>query len=248
MIRATLTVLALFALLQMPADAARDDSLVADLSQDMIGISTGFTGASVLLFGATDGTGDVAVVVRAPNSSVVVRRKERIAGIWVNSDELTFDDAPGFYHVAASNPLDELLPKAILEANEIGVENIGFNPHAFLSDTEETAFRNALVRNKQRAGLYSEHTGNISFRGERLFRTRLELPANVPTGTFAVSVYLIQDGRIVDWSTTNLSVEKVGFEAKLTEFAFEQAPLYGLIAILIALFAGWFAGFVFRKV
>ncbi|MBO6782036.1 MAG: TIGR02186 family protein [Alphaproteobacteria bacterium] len=234
--------------LQLPADAARDDSLVADLSEDTIGISTGFTGASVLLFGATDGEGDVAIVVRAPNSSVVVRRKERIAGIWVNADELTFDDAPGFYHVAASRPLDDLLPKGILEANEIGVANIAFSPHDFLSDSDEEAFRAALVRNKQRAGLYSETTGDISFRGDRLFRTRLELPANVPTGQYDVSVYLIEDGSIVDWSSSSLVVEKVGFEAKLTEFAFEQAPLYGIIAILIALFAGWFAGFVFRKV
>lgn len=248
MIRALVTILALFMALQLPADAARDDSLVADLSEDTIGISTGFTGASVLLFGATDGQGDVAIVVRAPNSSVVVRRKERIAGIWVNADELTFDDAPGFYHVAASRPLDDLLPKGILEANEIGVENIGFNPHSFLSDSEEDDFRAALVRNKQRAGLYAERTGDISFRGDRLFRTRLELPANVPTGRYAVSVYLIEDGSIVDWSSSSLVVEKVGFEATLTEFAFEQAPLYGIIAILIALFAGWFAGFVFRKV
>ena len=246
--RAAVIFLGLFVTLQLPADAARDDALVADLSQDLIGISTGFTGANVLLFGATDGQGDVAVVVRAPNSSVVVRRKARIAGIWVNSDELTFDDAPGFYHVSASKPLDVLLPKAILEANEIGVENIGFNPHDFLSDEEENAFRAALVRNKQRAGLYSMDTGDITFRGDRLFRTRLELPANVPTGRYTVSVYLIDDGRIVDWSASSLSVEKVGFEAKLTEFAFQQAPLYGVMAILIALFAGWFAGFVFRKV
>lgn len=247
-LRTSLVLLSICALLLLPADAARDNALVVDLSEDTIGISTGFTGANVLLFGATEGQGGVVVLVRSPDSSVVVRRKAPIAGVWVNSDELTFDDAPGFYHVAASAPLDDLLPKAILEANEIGVENIGFNPHDFLSAGEEQAFRSALVRNKQRAGLYSEQIGEISFRGDRLFRTRLELPANVPTGQYEVSVFLVEDGTIVDWSTAQLSVDKVGLEAKLTEFAFEQAPLYGVIAILIALIAGWFAGFVFRKV
>lgn len=247
-LRTPLVLLSLCAVLLLPADAARDDALEVDLSEDMIGISTGFTGANVLLFGATKGEGGVIVLVRSPDSSVVVRRKARIAGIWVNSDELTFDDAPGFYHVASSEPLDDLLPKAILQANEIGVENIGFNPHDFLSADEEQAFRSALVRNKQRAGLYSQQIGEIAFRGDRLFRTRLELPANVPTGQYDVSVFLVNEGVIVDWSTAQLSVDKVGLEAKLTEFAFEQAPLYGIIAILIALIAGWFAGFVFRKV
>lgn len=246
--RVPLVILALVAMLQIPADAARDDALAIDLSEDLIGISTGFTGASVLLFGATEGDGDVIVAIRSPNSSVVVRRKARIAGVWVNSDELTFNDAPGFYHVAASAPLDELLGEDSLGAQQIGVENINFKPHDFVSPTEETAFRAALIRNKQRSGLYATDVGFVSFQGTRLFRTRVELPSNVPTGQYAVSVFLVRDGQIISTSTTELSVQKTGLEAKITEFAFEQSPLYGIIAVLIALIAGWFAGFVFRKV
>lgn len=241
-------VAALFVLLQMPADAARDNAIVADLSEDRIGISTRFTGANVLLFGATEGHGDVVVVVRSPDSSVIVRRKERVAGIWVNADDLTFDDAPGFYHVAASGPISELLPEETLEALEIGVENISFKPHDFLSAKEEKAFRDALIRNKRRSGLYAQTTGDITFQGDRLFRTRVSLPSNVPTGNYKINVHLVEGQRVVATSTTDLSIEKVGFEAKVTEFAFEQAPIYGAIAILIALIAGWFAGIVFRKV
>ncbi len=239
---------ALFMLLQVPADAAREDAIVADLSENSIGISTGFTGANVLLFGATEGVGDVIVVVRSPDSSVVVRRKERVAGIWVNTDEISYDDAPGFYHVAASGPLTELLPSNILRSRQIGVENIQFKPHSFLSEVDETEFRDALIRNKNHGGLYSTVPGEISFQGDRLFRTRVELPSNVPTGNYKVFVYLVDGGRIVARSTSSLSVNKVGFEAKVTEFAFEHSHLYGAIAILIALIAGWFAGFVFRKV
>ena len=239
---------ALFVLLQVPADAARDDAIVADLSEDRIGISTRFTGANVLLFGATAGHGEVVVVVRSPDSSVIVRRKERVAGIWVNADDLTFDDAPGFYHVASSGPLPDILPDDVLKDYEIGVENIEFKPHAFLSAAEEKAFRDALIRNKRRTGLYSQATGEITFQGDRLFRTRVALPSNVPTGNYRVSVHLVEGQQIIATSSTNLSIEKVGFEATVTEFAFEQAPIYGAIAILIALIAGWFAGVVFRKV
>ncbi len=239
---------ALFVLLQVSANAARDDAIVADLSEDRIGISTRFTGATVLLFGATEGRGDVVVVVRSPDSSVIVRRKERVAGIWVNADDLTFDDAPGFYHVASSGPLPDILLDDVLKDHEIGVENIEFKPHDFLSAKEETSFREALIRNKQRSGLYSRSPGEVTFQGDRLFRTRVALPSNVPTGNYRVSVHLVERQQIVATSTTDLSIEKVGFEAKVTEFAFEQAPIYGAIAILVALIAGWFAGFVFRKV
>jgi len=247
-LRMPLFALAVFAILQIPADAARDNALVVDLSDDLIGISTGFTGANVLLFGATDGEGDVIVLVRSPDSRVVVRRKSRVAGIWINTDELTFDDAPGFYQVAASGPVADLLPARLRKANQIGVENIVFKPHEFLTPSEEQVFREALVRNKQRSGLYGESVGDVSIQGGRLFRTRLELPANVPTGEYTVTVLLVDNREVVSRSTRQLSVRKVGIEAKVTEFAFEQSLWYGILAVLIALIAGWFAGFVFRKV
>ena len=247
-LRAAVAIAAALVLLQIPADAARDEALAIDLSQDLIGISTGFKGADVLLFGATEGDGDVIVVVRAPNSQVVVRRKERIAGIWINASELVFDDAPGFYHIAASAPLEDLLPVPVLNANQIGTEHIAFKPHLFTSLDQEEAFRTALIRNKQRSQLYTDAPRNVDFRGKRLFRTRVALPANVPTGDYAVTVYLVRNGEIADRSESLLQVRKVGMEAKITEFAFEHAPLYGLIAVIIALIAGWFAGFVFRKV
>ena len=123
-----------------------------------------------------------------------------------------------------------------------------FRPHEFLTPGEEQVFRDALIRNKQRSGLYGEKVGDVSIQGGRLFRTRLELPANVPTGEYTVTVLLVDNAQIVSRSSTQLSVRKVGIEAKVTEFAFENSHWYGLLAVLIALFAGWFAGFVFRKV
>ncbi|MGY8955981.1 MAG: TIGR02186 family protein [Alphaproteobacteria bacterium] len=247
-LRLPLFALAVFAILQIPADAAKDSALAVDLSEELIGISTGFTGANVLLFGATSGDGEVIVLIRSPDSRVVVRRKARVAGIWINSDELTFDDAPGFYHVASSAPVADLLPLRLLETNQVGVENIIFRPHEFLTPGEEQAFRDALVRNKQRSGLYPEANGTVAFQGTSLFRTRVELPSNVPTGQYSVTVLLVRNQDIVERTTTELSVRKVGIEAKVTEFAFEHAPVYGILAVFIALIAGWFAGFVFRKV
>ena len=40
--------------------------LVADASRHLVAITTGFVGTKVLLFGATEGEGDVIIVVRGP--------------------------------------------------------------------------------------------------------------------------------------------------------------------------------------
>ena len=83
--------------------------------------------------------------------------------------------------------------------------------------------------------------------GDRLFRTAVVFPTNVPTGTYSVNVHLFRGGRVVDTKTTSLGVHKAGLEADIFNFAHQHSALYGVIAILIALMAGWLAGAMFRK-
>src|SRR6202007_2257475 len=117
----------LMALMLFWAAPARAEALVADLTSHLIAITTGFTGASVVLFGAIDGPGDVAVVVQGPDREITVRRKSRIAGLWVNSREVTFANAPSFYAVAASRPLEEIVSPATAAFYRLGVTNLGIN-------------------------------------------------------------------------------------------------------------------------
>ncbi len=234
----------------LPAHAQQNTGspVVADLSESLISITTGFIGTEVLLFGATDGAGDVIVVVRAPHSQVIVRRKERVGGIWVNTDSLMFDKVPGFYHVASTAPLADLLSNKTLMRENIGTGNLAITPTQPMTAREGTVFRQALIRNKQAADLFYVEPGKVDFLGNRLFRTRVSLPSNVPIGKYRASVYLVRDGQIVGRTETPLQVRKAGFEAAIFEFAHMHSAWYGLVAVAIALAGGWFAGLVFRKV
>jgi uncharacterized protein (TIGR02186 family) len=100
------------------------EALVADLTSHLIAITTGFSGASVVLFGAIDGPGDVAVVVRGPDREMTVRRKSRIAGIWMNTREVTFANVPSFYFVSASRPLDEIVPPSTAALYRLGISSL----------------------------------------------------------------------------------------------------------------------------
>ena len=99
--------LLLLPLLALAAGPARGAAVVADLSSHLIAINSGFTGDSVVLFGATDGPGDIIAVVRGPEREMTVWRKGKVAGIWVNVESMIFTNVPSFYAVAASRPLDE---------------------------------------------------------------------------------------------------------------------------------------------
>lgn len=227
------------------------EPLVADLSNHLVAITTGFTGSDVLLFGSSDGQPDtqVVIVVFGPPQDVVVRRKDKVAGIWVNQDAVTFTDVPAFYQVAATDSLDVWLPLSVRERHQIGVEYLRYKPaDPDVPGVMETDFRIALVRNKQRAGLYSRNPGRIVRRGERLFRTTVHFPANVPTGTYNIETLLIRDGEVVSAQTTPLFINKIGVGADIFRLANTQAGIYGVAAIMIALAAGLGANWIFSKV
>jgi uncharacterized protein (TIGR02186 family) len=114
------------------------------------------------------------------------------------------------------------------------------------AETLET-FRKALIRNKEREGLFATGGDNITFLGGQLFRTRLHFPANVPTGFYDVEVFMLQEGRVVHAQTTPLIVRKAGLGADVFLFAHNYSAIYGIIAVLLAVAAGVIAAFVFRK-
>lgn len=235
----------LLAIVAVPRSTAAE--LVAALSNHLVAITTGFTGTEVLLFGTAGGSGDVVVVIRGPEEPHVVRRKGRRLGIWLNEKEMRFESVPAFYSVAASSPLNEFLPDRVAARHQIGVENIRLMPAPDTASDDLNDFRAALIRNKQKINLYPTKTAAVTFLGGRLFRTDMYIPANAPVGNYTVGVYLVRDEDVVSAEITPLIVSKVGFEARLSDFAKRFSLAYGILAILIATVAGWLANLVFRR-
>jgi len=242
--------LALVLVLVGQASTARATGFIADLSHHLIAITTAFTGSNVLLFGALDEAGgDVVVVVRGPESEATVRRKSRIGPVWLNTDELTFANAPAFYAVAASGRLAAIMDLDDRVRFRIGTENLGLRPVDGIerSPAELESFREALVRNKARDDLYAIEVAPIRFLGDRLFRTTLSFPANVPPGNYQVEVLQLDEGTVVAAQTSVLVISKVGLEAEIFDAARTAPALYGLVSVLLAIGAGWTAGVVFKK-
>ena len=69
----------------------------------------------------------------------------------------------------------------------------------------------------------------------------------MPTGTYLVEVFLVRERDVVGGQTTPLSVSKVGVDAAVYDFAGAEPALYGLIAVVTAMMAGWLASLPFRR-
>jgi len=254
MMRATLFALGLLLL----PHAAGAEELVAGLSQDQIQITSSYTGSDLVVFGAIEqppdieedtqpGQRDVVVVVRGPAAMMDVRRKDRIAGIWINNREVTLEGMPAYYYVASTRPLDKIAPPYMLARYQIGFDNVKPQSTSTHKAARAELFRQAVVRERARAHLFTETPSGVEFLGYSLFRVHVPVPAGAPRGQYTAEVYLFRDGVVMSAQSTPLFVDQTGLERNLFNFAHNEPIGYGLAAVIMAVLLGYLSSLIFRQ-
>lgn len=240
-------------LMLLPIHSAYSKPLVADLSQYEIAIDSSFTGAKLILFGARQTAGDVVVVVRGPARSYVLRKKARLGGIWVNRTSMPITDIPDYYAIASTKPLDSILSEDMQRTLKIGIPTLPYldaeqqNPSSKLDTAQREEFRDAFIADRALKQLYADKQETVTFMGDTLFKTTLPFPDITPRGEYTAETYLIYNGQLVGVQSTPLYVAKRGFDAVIFQMAHEYPAIYGLLAVLMAISAGWLASVLFRR-
>jgi uncharacterized protein (TIGR02186 family) len=236
-------------LLLFIAPTAIGKPLVADISSHEITIHTSFEGTELMLFGARNAAGDIVVVIRGPRRDATIRRKEQVGGMWINRTEEVFGGIPGFYAMAASKPLEEIQKSIYFQPLGIGFEEaVSSGPLMEMPRGERKVFARALLRDLRAKRLYAILPGKVTFIGETLFKATVPFPDNMPRGDYTAEVYLFSGGTLVGMQTTPIHVYKSGFDAFIYETAHRHPLLYGLVAVMLALFSGWAVSSIFEKI
>ena len=243
------------------ADAEQPPEVVeADVSTRTIAVTSGFTGTEIVVFGsvvnsrqpsAEAGTYDVIVVLEAMATPLLARRKSNVAGLWVNTSSVAFEGAPSYYAIVSTRPIEEIADDDLLEKNAIGLDFVRLAPAAqsaiATQPGELKTFKEAVIRLKQKEGLYLKQDYGVIFIGKSLFRSSIALPANVPVGPLTARVYLFREGDLLSAFSSRVRFEREGLELWLYRFAMRQPTLYGLFAVLVAVMAGLIASALFRR-
>lgn len=244
-------------LLTAQAPPAEKPVLVPDVSERSVRILYSFTGAELLLFGAIvyprgrpvgpDKPVDIVVVVKGPTQSVLVREKERVAGIWVNAERLRYRSAPSFYAIASSRPIEDLVDERTRAIFELGLESLQLSPASSAPSEQQGRFQRGLVALKQRTGLYYADPRAVEITAGVLYRARLLIPARVPVGRFTAETFLIRDGRVLAAAVRPIDIQKAGFERFVARAAERSSVLYGLTVVALSLALGWAAAWAARR-
>lgn len=233
--------------------AVASERVVAGLSQNSISITTNFRGSEILVFGAVkreapapEGRLDVIVTVSGPLQTLTVRRKARRLGIWVNTDAVAIQAAPSFYAVATSGPWPEVLADEDDAVWKISI------PRAIQAESsnlpDAPSFIEAMIRIKAAQDQYQMLPEAVTLQEQVLFSTAIRLPANLVEGNYRVRIFLLRDGRVIDYFGDQIGVRKAALESFLFHASREWPWLYGLAAILLAAALGWTASAAFRMI
>ena len=237
-----------------PRIRPNEPRLVPDVSQRHIEIRYSFSGAELLLFGAIvypdgrprPGT-DVAVVLKGPLEPIVLREKQKVAGIWMNVGRVRFRSAPSFYAVASSRPLARLVDERTAAIYELGLDNLQLSPGGGAPPDVLRRFEHGLLDLRTRHQLYAEYPRGVEISEGVLYRARISIPARVPVGTYTAETFLIRDGRVIAGAAREIRIEKLGFEGFVARAAERWSFTYGIVAVAISLLLGWGASAAFRR-
>lgn len=243
----------LFLALAMPATA--QESVIGKLSQNKVSITANFDGSEIFVFGAVKRVGpvpvgaaplNVVITIQGPSEPALVRRKERTFGIWVNRSSMVVDEAPTFYTIATTGPLDEIMSTQARDEYNIGLDHVVRLSGPSEGIKNPANFTEALIRVNEASGLYTRSEGEIELEQETLFSTNIALPSNLTEGDYVTRMYLLRDREVVNVTETTIFVRKEGLERWIYRLAHDQPLIYGILSILVALFFGWAASEAFR--
>jgi uncharacterized protein (TIGR02186 family) len=252
------TILVATAMLAVSAVSATAERLVASISNHRVMVTSNFAGDELVLFGGIEDTPsvprpnsyDIVVTVIGPRQNMVVFRKERVLGIWVNYDSREFENAPAYFATLSNRPLEAIANGETLRRLQLGLNNLVLLQRASIKIADSAAddpFRQAFLRLKSDNKLYGQQSNGVTLLTQALFRASIPLPAEVPVGNYQVEVKLFSGGSLITREPSAFEVYKAGFEQVITRAAREQGLLYGFATAMMALATGWLASVVFRR-
>ncbi len=239
-----------------PSHALRENIEIG-ASTTEISIASDFRGADFTMFGALNnadqlllaiGQYDIVVTLEGPNDYSTVRKKSRVAGIWINTSAITFAPLPESYSMASTRSIDTIASSGTLKAMGLGVEHLPLRSAVFSGVPDNVYdFQKAYRRLKLSSGIYRNDTTGVRLERTGLFWATLRLPANVPNGVHTARAFLFKSGLPIAQKELRLRVVKTGMEQAITDAAHQTPVVYGFLCVLLAVVTGWGASILFRR-
>ncbi|MBI1326877.1 MAG: hypothetical protein GC136_04460 [Alphaproteobacteria bacterium] len=227
-----------------PLAAQAETGFIFSILKDRVEISSGFHGGSIVVFGVKPADGNVVLVLKGPETRVLVREKNQVLGLWMDTSGVTFHSVPTLYDFASSTTEFSTEEKDILRAQGIGLDALVFEASQKKTPEDLLKFQEAFIRKAQAEERYAAQPKRLETIKDQLFKIRFTLPATLPEGLYSVEGYLLRNNVIEAKDVQHFDVKPIGFAADIRRFASDSSFLYACFVTIIACLAGLLARFL----
>jgi uncharacterized protein (TIGR02186 family) len=232
----------------LSAPCAAEPSL--QLSPSRVEVDLFFRGARLVATGAVPKDCRVVLKLEGERRAAAYRRKERRGPLWMSTGRVVFDSLPGLYAIAASSDSSDVVRQ--LEAVGEGFDALRQSVAIEQAPPGDDGFVfNEFLRLETQRGFYAVRPGFVELSdGEgafNVFRSEFRIPAAVRPGTYRATLYCFREHHPVSKTVRTFSVEKTGLVRAISNVAFRNGGLYGVVSVVVALAAGLVVGVIFRK-
>jgi len=248
-----LQILVLAVCLNLAASAGwAEEPRQTTITPQAISIGAFYNGTHLKAEGRIPADSQAIIRITGHNGDLHLKQKGKALGLlWMNLNTLIFENVPSVYLLYLPETFEEMLQASsgVDSVSQLTLasleEQIQISPE---SGNEDQLFAEFL-KLKKSEGLYAVHKDSIHYSdtndGVKSFEADLKIPSRIKPGEYTLDLYTVKDGQITARKSLDLPVKLAGFPAMLSSLAFQHGALYGILATLVALFAGLLMGFFF---
>lgn len=241
--------LALLAALCLAALAAPAAAGARQLSVQPASMSIGtfYAGTPVTFSGEVADNEDVALEIVGPSEDVTFDLKGRVGPFWLNRGLVHVENAPILYVLLLPNP--SLGDKELTDL-ELGLGHLKESIRISSPGHDTDQLLASFFAFKQAKGLYQQKAGAVTYAssgpGRKRFEARFDFPSSLVAGQYQLRTIILRSGSAVERLSDTYLVRDEAFIKYLKDLALNDALLFGVLSVVIALMAGGMMGVVFK--
>lgn len=217
-----------------------------------IRIGSFFSGGQVTVRGVVPFGDQVALRILGPRDHLVLMKKGRVGGLWMNVGQLSFQGVPKVYLLWTSEKLSALGTETGPRAWKLDYTSLLSGTLLQKSREEEAPLLRELVKLKEEDQLYHIFEGAVRIKPLEpgawdQVDAVLTLPAKIEPGTYTLEMIAFKEGQGQLIHSSTLEVKLAGFPALVSNLATRQGLWYGILAVIIATLSGLIMGIVFSS-
>ncbi len=229
-------------------------AMAIQVTPDEMLVGTTFNGKDVDITGKIRADEDAIVQIIGNSSEADFKLNGKVGGLlWMTVAHLSIADAPSAYFVYLPNAISSLRESKDKRWFNLELDFDSLLPELKITPEPEdrkTIFNNFLQL-KEHDGLYQVVENGVSYGevkdGEKQFTARIKVPAKMPINQYKIKVTRVKDGVVTGVEESNFTLKQAGFPLLISNLAFNHSLIYGVLAVVIAIFAGLFMGVLFQQ-